>query len=277
MKVIKNINNNVSLCIDSNGNELIAFGKGIGFKTPPYEITDMETVHRTFYDVNPTYLELLNQIDDDVFEVAAQTIDYGLNFNIEFGSNATFTLADHIQFAIKRQQDNQIMKFSNFYDLNYMNPDEMKIASYSFNLIRDKLGFELPEEEKYGIALNLINVQSVEKKEYYQNSNDEEIATIVNIIEDYFIMTIDKNGFNYARFISHMEFFFKRYREGIAISSKNNEIFVNLKNDFPETYACLKLIENYLKDHSNIHLNDEERLYLMLHINRLCSREGCYR
>lgn len=38
MKVIKNINNNVSLCLDSKGNEIVAFGKGLGFIKPPYEI-----------------------------------------------------------------------------------------------------------------------------------------------------------------------------------------------------------------------------------------------
>ena len=38
MKVIKNINNNVSICVDDNNREVIAFGKGIGFKKPPYEL-----------------------------------------------------------------------------------------------------------------------------------------------------------------------------------------------------------------------------------------------
>ena len=35
MKVIKKINNNVALCLDGNQRELIAFGKGIGFKPIP--------------------------------------------------------------------------------------------------------------------------------------------------------------------------------------------------------------------------------------------------
>ena len=40
MKVIKKINNNVALCLDGNQRELIAFGKGIGFKPIPYELTN---------------------------------------------------------------------------------------------------------------------------------------------------------------------------------------------------------------------------------------------
>ena len=31
MKVVRKINNNAVICIDGNGNEVVAFGKGIGF------------------------------------------------------------------------------------------------------------------------------------------------------------------------------------------------------------------------------------------------------
>ncbi|WP_368259898.1 CAT RNA binding domain-containing protein, partial [Clostridium paraputrificum] len=37
MIVVKKINNNVAICLDNNNNELIAFGKGIGFPATPYE------------------------------------------------------------------------------------------------------------------------------------------------------------------------------------------------------------------------------------------------
>ena len=47
MKVVKNIHNNISLCIDSKGNEVVAFGKGIGFMKPPYEVP-IQKVERTF-------------------------------------------------------------------------------------------------------------------------------------------------------------------------------------------------------------------------------------
>lgn len=46
MKVIKNINNNVSICVDDNNREVIAFGKGIGFKKPPYEL-ELSQIDRT--------------------------------------------------------------------------------------------------------------------------------------------------------------------------------------------------------------------------------------
>lgn len=53
MKVIKKINNNVALCLDGNQRELIAFGKGIGFKPIPYELTDLSVIERTYYGHQP--------------------------------------------------------------------------------------------------------------------------------------------------------------------------------------------------------------------------------
>ena len=59
MKVIKNINNNVSLCLDSQNNEVVVFGKGIGFMKPPYEI-DLKQIQRTYYGIDSSYISMIN-------------------------------------------------------------------------------------------------------------------------------------------------------------------------------------------------------------------------
>ena len=65
MKVIKNINNNVSLCLDSNNIEVVAFGKGIGFTKPPYEV-DLNQVQRTYYDIDPMYINMISDIPEEI-------------------------------------------------------------------------------------------------------------------------------------------------------------------------------------------------------------------
>ena len=59
MEVYKKINNNVALARDAKGRELVVFGKGIGFVSMPYELTDLSRIQRTFYDVNERYFDLL--------------------------------------------------------------------------------------------------------------------------------------------------------------------------------------------------------------------------
>ena len=46
LQVIKNINNNVVICMDDYERELVAFGKGLGFLAAPYELTDLSKVQQ---------------------------------------------------------------------------------------------------------------------------------------------------------------------------------------------------------------------------------------
>ena len=55
MQVINKLNNNFAICIDGEGKELIAVGKGIGFPKTPYEVEDLNLITRTFYDIDPKY------------------------------------------------------------------------------------------------------------------------------------------------------------------------------------------------------------------------------
>ena len=48
MKIIKKINNNVALAQDARGNDLVVFGKGVGFPPMPCELKDLSNVQRTF-------------------------------------------------------------------------------------------------------------------------------------------------------------------------------------------------------------------------------------
>lgn len=275
MKVIQNINNNVAICVDGNNNEVIAFGKGIGFHTPPYDIEDLAIIKRTFYDIDERLLNLIAQIDEEVLEIAAMTIDYAFKLDTIFGDNAVFTLADHIQFAIKRFKEHLYMKFSLYYDLDYMNPEEVDVGRYAYDLIKERLHITLPKEEIYGIAMHLLNVQTTNAAAK-EPSNKDSIHDITGIIERYFNIEIDQKGFNYARFVSHMEYLFKRYQDGYAITSINKELFPSLKEEYPDAYQCAMRLSTYFNERLDISLSEEELLYLMLHINRLCSREDCY-
>ena len=107
MKVIKKINNNVALCLDGNQRELIAFGKGIGFKPIPYELTDLSVIERTYYGISPEYQGLLKEIPKEIFDVSGMLVDLAANsIDADFNRNLVITLADHINFAIDRYKKN---------------------------------------------------------------------------------------------------------------------------------------------------------------------------
>lgn len=274
MKVIKNINNNVAVCLDRNGNELIAFGKGLGFKQPPYVLEDLSVIHRTYYNVDVQYLELLKQLDPQIFDLVNVVIDYAYKkMNIIFDNNIAFTLSDHIQFAIQRYKKGLQVKYISYYDMEYMNEEAVEVGKFALKQIQKIFHISLPYEEAYGIAIHLLNAGAVPRAINRMDNSREIICEITKIIEDYFKITIDKKGFHYSRFVSHMEYLFKRSREGVQFSTLNQEMFEPLKIECPEIYECAEMIKDYLEEKKRMELNEEEILYLMLHINRLRSRE----
>lgn len=274
MKVIRNINNNVVLCIDSNGTEVVAFGKGIGFEKVPHEL-DVSRIERTFYDVKDDVISMINNISPDVFEVSVKVVEYcRRNLNYSINSNLIFTLADHLNFAIARFDKGMNFKLPIANDIEYMFKKEMQAGLYGLKLLRDKRIY-LPKDEISFIAMHIVNARLVENKDDIVQ-DDIVIRKITKIIEKEFNIQIDKKNFSYSRFVSHMYYLIRRGKSQHLIHTENNKIYENVKKDYPETYACTEKVSYFLKWNSDIKLTDEEKLYLMLHINRLCTREDCY-
>lgn len=276
MKVIKNINNNVSICLDSTGQQVIAFGKGIGFCKPPYEL-DIAKVQRTFYDIDPMYMQMIQNIPVETIELSAQIIDYA-RAKVEYlmNSSIVFTLADHLSFAIQRYQKNMVIEMPIYYDVKALYEEEYDIGRYALKLMEKKMKIKLPREEITSIALHLINAAAMAKNQNPDQSNEKVLQHIKELIEAHFHIHISEDDFNYSRFVSHLQYLLKRGEQGKSITSENYKLYTSIKERFPDVYACALQINEYLHAVYGFTFNEEELLYLMLHINRLYVREDCY-
>lgn len=277
MRVIKNINNNVSICLDSTGKHVVAFGKGIGFGKPPYEI-DITKIERTFYDIDSIYLQTINNIPEKIIEISAQTVDFARK-KVEYliNSSIVFTLADHLAFALQRFRKNMILNMPIYYDVKSLYQDEYEIGDYALKLIKMKYNIILPRDEITGIALHFINAAAMTKKKKNDKDNKDVIRDIKKLVEDYLCITIRDDDFNYSRFVSHLQYLLKRGEQGKSICTENHELYASMKEKYPDIYACACRINNYLREVYKYIFDEEELLYLMLHINRLYVREDCYR
>ena len=276
MKVIKKINNNVALCLDSNGKELIAFGSGIGFPKTPYELEDLSKITRTYYGVNSNYLELLHEIPENVFEISAVIVEYAQTkiFN-EFCPNVVFTLADHIHFAIERSKKNMTLKMPFSYDMEHLYEKEMEVGKKAVLYINKVLKIHLSSQEAYGIALHLINSENFEKEE--TKDDKEIIEEITRLIEQEMTCKINKRNFSYSRFVSHMQYLLKRKDTEMFDLDENKHMFEDMKKECPKTYACVNKINEYIESELGWKMNKDESFYLMIHVNRLIDREDCNR
>lgn len=267
MKVIKNINNNVSMCLDSQGREVVVFGKGLGFTKPPNTI-DMERIEKTFYNIKYEYLDVLQTLDETVLRLSCKIIEYANhNLDYSFSNNVMITLADHIQFAIRRAKENIHIDLPIMYDVKNLYPDEMKIGMKALRLITDETNVQLPAEEAAAITLHLVNF-GLKPAQDTQN-NYFLVGRCIDAIERDMNITIDKTGFSYTRFATHMYYLFDRYSQNKYIDLGNKGLLGTLMKEYPDEYGASLSVCDAL----GMKLNDDEIVYLILHINRLCSSE----
>lgn len=273
MKVIKNINNNVSLCMDSQNREVVAFGKGIGFAKPPYEI-ELKQIERVFYDIDPMYINMVGEISEEILKLSIQIVDYARNvLESPVSSNLVFTLADHLHFAIRRSEENILIKLPILYDVEHLFEKETEIGRWALKLIRTRQKVYLPKEEAACIALHIINAERERRTDTKIKEDDDIIEEITRIIEQFFELSVDRSQFNYSRFAMHMRYLLQRGKRNELIHSEDTMLYESMSSALPEINRCVEKIAGYLKKELDIQLTKEERMYLILHTNRLCARE----
>ena len=270
MKAVRRINNNVIVVLDEKGNEIIARGKGIGFHDFPYDVS-LQEIERTYYNINKEYFEMINEIPDEIIDISTRIIDYAREqMGMLDDSNIVFTLADHINFAIKRYKENVPLTLPITYDIQYLLKDEYQIGLYGIELVKKELGIYLPKDEAAYIALHIHEIIGNNRNGSLKNE-EEMIADITKIIEDSMDLKVDKDDFNYSRFVSHMHYLLRR--KEVNVSSDHDVIYEKLIEEYPVSFVTSEKVARYLEENSYPGLNNDEKMYLMLHINRLCARE----
>lgn len=278
MELIKKINNNFAVARDSSGNTVIVSGRGIGFIKMPAVINDLSIIDRTYYNADERYINLIKQIPEDIMKLSNRIVDYAAHqLKQKLNPNLCFTLADHINFAIERYKQNIQFHFGVTYEMKYLHPEEMKIGEKAVQAINKKFQTNLPDDEVSVIAMHILEAEHFITHQKNIMDIDQIIEDISLILIQNLNLKIDKNSFSYCRFITHIQYLLQRHSENKAINSDNQRLYQSMIEQFPETYSCVSAIKAYFKETSAWSISDEEMLYLMLHINRLCNNEDCNR
>lgn len=276
MIVVKNINNNVALCLDSKGQEVVVFGKGVGFLKPPSEVP-LSKIQRTFYDLNRKFLPLLDDIPLDVIDFTAQQVaQIRGQLPYETNANLIMTLADHLAFAMTRAKKGIYTPMPSIYEMEQNYPVEIRIGRQIVNAMEQTFHVKLPKGEVQGVAMHFINA-SLGSPSSGQLTAEEEYETILErmtqIVEYALQVTIRRDTFNYARFATHVQYLLKRVQADSPIDSDNLQVYASIRDEYKDVSACVDQIHEYLQRNWSIDLSEEEKLYLIMHINRVISQE----
>lgn len=272
MKVIKRVNNNAAMCLDSKGRPVVAFGKGVGF-TKVSEDLPLSSIERTFYNVDAHYLALIDEIPADVLSYAMELADAArAELPYELGPNLAFALADHISFALERTRRGMNVKLPITYDIAQQYPLEMRLGELARNAIRERFSVNLPETETAGLAMCLINNAFVPQGSDAADTAAEDeaiVREVTRLIESRMGVTIDRGGFGYARFATHMHYLLRRLRAPEDVQPENSALWQTVSAAHPDEAACAAEVAECIYHHLACDIGEDERLYLLLHIDRM--------
>ena len=278
MVTIKKVyNNNVILAFEnSSKKEVILTGCGIGFGKKPNDTIDDSKIEKKFVIQDNNFESKVNklasEIPEDVFAVSSAIIEYAeKNLNTTLDEYIYISLTDHIYFALKRYKENLPIKNELLYELRRIHKKEYEIGKWAIEYINKTFNVNFLIDEAGFIAMHIINAnyrESTNKSCLIMNI----INQILDIIKNYYSIEFIEDEINFDRLLTHLKFFAKRLIDKTeSIDTNNNGLLEIVKVQYKESYDCVKQIKSFIEENYTYKVNDDEVLYLILHINRVIS------
>lgn len=278
MVTIKKVyNNNVILAFEnSSKKEVILTGCGIGFGKKPNDTVDDSKIEKKFVIQDNNFESKVNklasEIPEEVFAVSSAIIEYAeKNLNTTLDEYIYISLTDHIYFALKRYKENLPIKNELLYELRRIHKKEYEIGKWAIEYINKTFNVNFLIDEAGFIAMHIINAnyrESTNKSCLIMNI----INQILDIIKNYYSIEFIEDEIHFDRLLTHLKFFAKRLIDKTeSIDTNNNGLLEIVKVQYKESYDCVKQIKSFIEENYTYKVNDDEVLYLILHINRVIS------
>lgn len=278
--IIKNVINNNTVCaLNTHGQERILIGCGIGFHKKPGQSVEAADIVKEFVPKNKTIgsqrYSLLADMPQVYLEVAEGILKkYQQLVNGELDEGVFLNLVDHISFAVARFKKGIAFQNTLLNEIKAFYPREYETARYGLRLIREKTGFQLPNEEAGSIAMHLVNGE-LEYNDLNQATKTLQlIQKITVIVAEYLNTALDKDSMHYTRFITHLKFFAQRLFKDTMLDSNDSTLHDMVKAQYAKEYQCSERIASMIWKEYTIAIPEEEIMYLTVYIRRISTTEN---
>ena len=274
--IIKRIlTNNAVVIDDENQQEKIVCGKGIAFKKRPGMEIDEMSINQTFIleggGEYSRFEQLLKDVPLEYLELSSEIINMAkLEFAKQFKDNVIITLSDHLYVAIKRCREGMTISNPLLWDIKNFYEIEYDIGLRALELIKNKFHIQLPNDEAGFIALHIVNVELDEDNMDHIFQVTKVIQEIMTIVKYHFHAEFDTSNVYYYRFITHLKFFALRLlKDNQFNEDEENELLDVVKDKYCTSYECVLKIKDFLEKKYNYTLQEDEIVYLTIHVHRV--------
>ena len=279
MKVVRVFNNNAVLVENEANEEMVLIGKGIAFAKKTGDLINEELIQKKFVfensQLNEKLAKLFNEVPVKYIELTLDIVEMaGKELNTKFNSNIYIALADHIAYAVERCSNNETIKNALLWEIKKFYPNEFAAAMKALEMIRYETNIEMTEDEAGFIALHFVNGQSEGELMAQTVAVTKIVEDILHIVEYHFHFKIDETSLNYILFVTHIQYFARRLFAKEVIDDGDDILFEQIKNRYQDSYNCSLKVKKYIGSNYHIDISNDELVYFILHINRVCNRKN---
>jgi len=269
-RVVKVLNNNVCMAYDQNKVECILVGKGIGFGKKQGDLIKGESIEKAFYvksaENKIKFSDLMEKVRTDVIGISEEVIAMAEKIKgKKLNEHVHIALADHLAFAIERISMGIDIKNPFIAEIKVLYKEDFDIAKKALEMVKERLGIQLPEDEAGFIALHLH--AAVENMGLSMTlKNTRLVSSLVLIIERNLLKEIDRDSLDYLRLVTHLRFAIDRVDKGMGVA---NELLPTIKKKFKRAYKIAEEVAEEIQKELGKKVPEEEKGYLAIHIQRL--------
>ncbi|MDO4670295.1 MAG: PRD domain-containing protein [Aerococcus sp.] len=273
MRVERVLNNNAVQSILDTGEQIIITGPGVGFQMKKNDAIDEEKIEKVFVLQRGEHAsnEMLQTIPDNILAVTAEVIAQAEHqLNQSYQDSLFIGLADHIHFALKREEEGLEVNNPLAWDIKRLYPKVYEFSQKACTFIEQELGTALPDSEAASIAIHLINGA----KEGMQVTDTMHMLGIVrgllHLIELKIGRPIDQDAASYSRLQTHLQYFAQRIYNNDHFPTKDDLfLYEQVQKNYPEAFDISKSLADFVLQRYDYHVHPEEQVYLTIHIQRL--------
>lgn len=275
LRISRIYNNNVALARSYSGEEMVVIGRGLAFGKRKGDMLDPTLIEQTFVpeqgasDENLAWS--LAKIPSDILAVATELEALVKAEGITVAHSFVVPVADHVNFAVERARNSLEVDYPLALEVRQLYPQEVRFGERALQLIRERLGVDLPEIEAIPLAMHLVNSQFESTGMAGTYRMTEIFTEIFEVIGAGFGGPMDRSLMSAARFVTHLRYLFVRASAAQVADPGTGVplLLESMKDAHPKAFAVAVKVKLVLENHLGQVLTDDELTYLTIHIARL--------
>lgn len=266
----KVFNNNAVSTVYPDGREAILVGPGIGFGRRPGDAVNKNKIEKVYFiqdDLQTRFLQLLKNARPDALQAAEEILAYAQNQGLALKNQLILSLTDHICFALERQEQGTSLPYLMMSETRMLYPKEFEIGRWALDKIQQLCGMALPEYEAGYIALHLASAV-MSRDEVY--SGLKLVNGVTEIIKETYGIQLNPDNLDTIRLTTHLKFLSQRISQHAQLDDDDmDDVYQLLLRKHSKHSECIARISDFIRNHFSYDLNRQEKLYLVIHINKL--------